>query len=104
MPQSTVEDVQVPRDVVDFCAEHGLTADLHLSISIARETFGPVRNLTVELEIDPETGERYIVVNVARPLSVSEALARRRAYTTRWIQSASSPEAILQIRMLSDIS
>jgi hypothetical protein len=103
MPQTTVEDVRVPQDVVDFCAEHGLAADLQLSLGLVREIFGPVRELVVEVEIDPETGERYVVVNVCRTLSVEDALAHRRAYTTKWIQSA-SPEGRLTIRMLSDIS
>ena len=103
MAQSTVDDVQVPQEVSDFCADRGLAADLQLSLSLTRETFGPVRNVTVELEVDPETGERYVVVNVSRNLPVDEALARRRAYTMRWVHSA-SPEGRMQIRMLSDIS
>ena len=103
MAQSTVDDIRLPQEVIDFCTQRGLSADLQLAISFAHEFFDPIRKLSVALEIDPETGDYYVVVNVCRSLPVNEALSRRRVYTTRWVQSA-SPEAIEKIRMVTDIS
>jgi hypothetical protein len=103
MSQATIDDVVLPKDVVDFCSERGLAGDLHLCISLACEIFSPVRSLTVGLEADPEVDECYVVVDVARTLLVDDALARRREFSTRWVQAA-SPEARYRIRMLSDIS
>src|ERR1700689_367001 len=103
MPPTVATDIALPEDVVRYCNTHHLTEELQTAISIARESFAPVRKLTVEVEDDPEVDEQRILIFVASKSSVEDALQRKRDYTTRWIQ-AGSADARERIRLIFDIS
>ena len=103
MVQAITADISLPEDVLEFCSAHNLLPSLQSAMSIARESFAPIRRMTVELEVDPETGDETIAVQVGVPLAVEEALSRNRDCTKRWVQTASA-EARGKIRLLFDLS
>jgi len=76
---------------------------LESAVRIARESFAPVRELTVELDLDPETGEQTVLVQVASTLPVEEGLERKRQYTQR-LMAAAPANVRERIRLLFDIS
>lgn len=81
---------ELPRDVVDFCSgsRHGLLPLVVQAIRLARRAFAPVRDLTAEMDIDGDTDERRVVIDVTADLPVDEMLERYRRYTSQWLDAA----------------
>ena len=103
MTETAISEVELPEDVTKFCQDRGLREALQRSIAIARETFQNIRCISVELEIDPETDDEAIVVQVSAAMSVDEAVQAKGEYTRKWVRVAPA-EARQDMRLLLDIS
>lgn len=103
MTETAISEVELPENVIKFCQDRGLREALQRSIEIARETFQNIRRISVELEIDPETDNEAIVVQVSAALSVDEAVQAKGQYTRKWV-GAATVEARQDMRLLLDIS
>jgi hypothetical protein len=77
----------VPEEVAWFCNSHQLFATLQHAIQLADACFPPLERLSVEMEVDPETGEEGVVILVGVSMAVDEVLQCKAAYTRRWVDS-----------------
>jgi len=102
MSQTVTPQFAYPDNVARYCTSNDLHPALKAAVRIAWESFAPVRELTVDLDQDPETGEQTLLIRVASTLSVEEGLRRKRQYTQRLAASASA-DARERIRLLFDI-
>ena len=87
-PGVDVLDPSVPKDVLAFCSDKGLTPYLLISLRLAQECFSPIRRLQVELELDPDTDEPRVIVEVGVDLPVDEVLRQNAAYSRQWVAKA----------------
>jgi len=77
----------VPEEVVRFCNLHQLLATLQHAIRLAEGCFRPVQRLSVEMDVDPDTGEEGLVILVGVSMAVDEVLRCKAAYTRQWVDS-----------------
>jgi hypothetical protein len=100
---ATLHELQIPPEVAQFCTANGITGDLRLALQLANEIFAPIDRTRLSLEVDPETDEETVAIDIFVPLDVDEALRRERAYSIRWV-TAATPAARGLIRMLCNLS
>ena len=89
----------VPADVREFCAARHLTPLVLLSLRLAHESFAPIERTRVELQDDPETGERRVLVEVTVNADESAVLAMKKDYTRAWV-AATPPDTRDRVRLL----
>lgn len=89
-------------DAGDYCQRHNLRAFLDIAIEIATRIFAPVEPMSVELEIDPESDEQKLLLNVVSQGSMEAALERYRAFLDEWTEAV-TPDVMLQITLMYDI-
>jgi hypothetical protein len=71
--------------VVRFCAEHDLLPLVHEALRLAEATLQPVGRPVIELEVDPETSDEWVVITVPVAGSTAEVVRRKRKYTAQWV-------------------
>jgi hypothetical protein len=98
----TLPLVSIPQDVMEYAGVHDLITDLQLAIRLAEDVFGPIEKWRFGLELDPETDEESIAVDIYISLSVDEAVARQHIYSHRWAASA-TPAGQHSIVLLTDL-
>ncbi|HEY2586750.1 MAG TPA: hypothetical protein VGI81_13385 [Tepidisphaeraceae bacterium] len=91
MAQTTLPDIRIPQDVERFCISHGILSDLHLAIRLADETFAPIREWQFSVEVDPETDDDAVVIDVRASMPVDEAVERHWRFAEKWTAGASVP-------------
>jgi hypothetical protein len=102
MPPITSPPVTIPEDVAQFCAAHNITDDLHLAIRLAEASFAPVDRWQVGIEVDPETDDEYVVVDLWAALSVEEALKRDSGFSRRFVATA-TPKGMELVRLIPNL-
>ena len=93
----------LPEDVSRYCAAHQLTPYLETALRLAEEAFAPVQRLQITLEADPETGEEYLVIEVAMGDRGDRVLEQKKRYTRAWVQAA-PPDIRRHIRLAYDLT
>jgi hypothetical protein len=89
-------------DVQRFCAEHDLAPHVQDALRLAQAVFQPVAPMTIELNVNPETVEEWLIILVPVAGSPAEVVRRQVEFTPRWIDTA--PQAAREkIRVLFDI-
>ncbi len=71
-----------------YCDKHRLLPYLRTAVRLAEIHFAPARDLGVSVDIDPETEEEKLVIDVSVATDIDDVLRRKRAYTRDWISSA----------------
>jgi hypothetical protein len=89
----------LPADVREFVAAHHLTPLVLLSLRLAHENFEPIKRTRVELQDDPETGERRVLVELTVGADESAVLAMKKSYARAWV-AAAPPVARDRVRLL----
>src|SRR6185437_16119219 len=89
-------------EVRDYCRKLDLLSYIDIAAAAAARHFRPRDAMTAELEIDPETDEKRIILDVTVEASVDEALKRYDAYLREWIVAAPA-EVQLHIGLVYDI-
>ena len=88
--------------VLNYCDGNHLIEPLQTALRLVESAFGPAPQLRVALELDPETDDEHLVIDVVTCLPVDDAVARKQEYTRQWVQ-AMPPEVIGKIRLVLDI-
>lgn len=101
-PSAVIPHRALPEQVLAFAIRHRLQRHLEEALRLAESVFRPVRELNAELEVDPETNEERIVIDVVVELDVDDVLRRNERYNREWIASA-PPEAREKVRLLYNI-
>ena len=99
--QAPATDARLTPEVVDFCRRHQIEPHLHRALRLAAECFQPVLDWTTEVEIDGETDDQYVIVDVYtdKAVGIDGILQRNDDFTQRWITST-PPAARDLIRVL----
>ena len=80
-----------------------LQPHLACAVELAETVFKPVHPIELDLEVDPDTGQRRILIEVTVDASVEQALQMKRAYTSEWVQAAVPPAIRERIRLLYNL-
>src|SRR4051812_20379452 len=63
--QGWVDDsLSLSPEVQEVCAQRGIAPQVLLAAQLARRAFGPVHELHAEIDVDPDTDERRVVLDV----------------------------------------
>jgi hypothetical protein len=98
----TAAAATLPPAVLRYCEAHQLFEALQTALRLAERSFPEGRELRVAVELDPETEDQHIVIDVVVRLPVADAVARKQEYTRQWVRAV-PPEVIGKIRLVLDI-
>jgi hypothetical protein len=101
-PSTTVADIQLTDDVIEFCRRNALLDHLGRAIELAKQHFSVVGDPVVRLEQDPEVDERYLVLEIRVKGDESESIRAHRIYNRAWTSSADWPE-VSRISLVVDL-
>jgi hypothetical protein len=77
-----------PPDVSEFCGSHGIESYLLQAIALATASFAPRYPVSVELDMDCETGDQRIVIQAVVCLSPQQTLERYQRLVAQWVSIA----------------
>lgn len=100
---SAQPDLVLSPEVRVFCEKRDLVNYLRVALRLATHLFDPPDKPRVTLETDPETDDESVVIDIAAPMEVDEAVEKMREYTRQWVQSA-PPDVLGLIRLVPDIA
>ena len=82
----------VPDDVLQFCEQEGILEYLRLLDALIGRHFPGADLLTIEIDEDPETGERTVGVDLSVGLSVEELIQREKQFVGDRVSRISWPQ------------
>jgi hypothetical protein len=82
----------IPPEVLSFCKQEGILNYLWGMIEIVKKSFERIDNIEVEVEEDPETGEKWVLVSIMVRGTVEEILGEYDHYTGKWVSTVPWPE------------
>jgi hypothetical protein len=85
MPTAVSHRYALPADVRQFAQAAGLERFLDVATRLAETHFKPGRLLCAEVQTDPETDERSVVIDVSASGTAEEVLRQNEAFTREWI-------------------
>ena len=75
-------------EVQEVCAERRLGSYLPIAMRLARQAFGRVHEMRAGVDVDPDTDERRVVLDVTVDAPLDELLRRYASYTREWVAAA----------------
>ena len=75
-----------------FCVQEGILQYAEVAIGLVQHHFESIQNLALQLQEDPETGEKWAAVDVTIRGELDEILDAYDRYTGQWVASAPWPE------------
>ena len=93
----------LPESVLEFAAAHQVLPHLETALRLAAAHFRPRTKPVAEVETDPETDERRIVIDVTVDGDIGDVLRRNDSYTREWIANAPA-DVRSRIRLLYNIA
>jgi hypothetical protein len=85
--QAELIDLTVPADVLDLCARRGNLAHLRTAIRLAFEHFRSIRNVEIRVQLDPDSDEQRVIVDLTLDGEIEEVVASQHAYHRAWAQA-----------------
>jgi len=84
---------QISGEVLSFCSNTGILNYLYKAIDIAEKCFDTtIKKRETELEQDPETGEKWIAINITIEGEVEDFLTKYDDYISNWVSATPWPE------------
>ncbi len=93
---------EIPMQILSFCQEKDILRYLPVALSLIEENFPSVKQVSFEVEQDPEAGEEWLAIRIQLLGQTSEILDLYDKYTDSWVSGAPWPERSL-IRLSYDI-
>lgn len=88
---SNKDAVQLPDEVAAFCRRQCLEPYVQMASDLVKKCFSP-QEIAFEMEVDPETGEDWLVVNITVQGNRQDVLAAYRSYSYEWVRSVPWPQ------------
>ena len=85
-----IYDVLLTPEVTDFCSSKGITRYFEKAIDILRASFPSIKDMDFTIEQDPETGEKWLLIDIAVDGTTEEILSSYDKYVDQWV--AAVPE------------
>lgn len=91
---STASPCELPlsEELFSFCFRHNMLGSLQVSVRLIRTCFPSVREVRLQPERDPDTGEEWLVLDFGIVGEIEEILDRYDKYTDLWVKSVPWPE------------
>jgi hypothetical protein len=91
---STASPYETPlsEDLFSFCFRQNIFGSLQVSVGLIRTCFPSVREVMLQPERDPDTGEEWLVLDFGIVGEIEEILNRYDKYTDLWVKSVPWPE------------
>lgn len=91
---STASPYEIPlsEELFSFCFRHNMLGSLQVSVRLIRTCFPSVREVRLQPERDPDTGEEWLVLDFGIVGEIEEILDRYDKYTDLWVKSVPWPE------------
>jgi len=102
-PRPEAMTVTLSGHVMEFCRRHGLLQALLTAIALVETSFFLVDVTGIEIDEDPETGERWATINIDVVGDIESVLDQYDKYSERWVNSVQWPERGM-IRLSYDIA
>jgi len=84
---SKLIDGTIPNDVLNLCVRHCNLAHLQTGIRLAFEHFKSIRSIEIRVQLDPDSEEQRVIVDLTLNGEIEEALASQRAFFRAWAQT-----------------
>ncbi len=79
-------------EALRFCSRRGISQYLLRALTLTEQHFRSVRQISTETEQDPETGEKWLILDVMIEGDVDDVLDNYDNYTDAWVASVPWPE------------
>ena len=93
---------QLPREVEEFCMQHGLLYYLSLALTAAARTF-PTSQPSARLEADPDSDDQWVTIDVLATGDTAEVLDAEDRFTSELTAQVPWPQRD-KIRLAYDIA
>ena len=90
IPQASIS--MIPREVLSFCTQERILNYFWVVAEIVKKSFHRIDNIETEIEEDPETGEKWVLVSIMVRGVVEEILEEYDHYTEGLISNVPWPE------------
>ena len=87
-----ISKIDLSLDMVRFCLRNGIWQYLTVAIGLIEECFPSIRQLRLQTEEDPETGDEWLVLDITIEGEVDEVLDNYDNYTDRFVSSVPWPK------------
>ena len=82
---------EVPKEVVDFCNRDHVLEHLILAGELISQCFADVRGLDPRVEVDPETGEEAVVINLTIAGEIDDLVKRSQQFSSAFVAKVPWP-------------
>lgn len=83
---------QLSNNLYDFCIRHDLSFYLSVALGLIRNSFPALKRLSLQLELDPDTTEEWILIDFDVEGEVHDILDAYDRYTDQWVKAAPWPQ------------
>jgi len=83
---------QLSSEILYFCYQQKLLQSLPNAINLTQEVFCNIDEQQIRFEVDPETGEEWLVIDITLPGEVDEVLDQYERYTNLFVSSVPWPD------------
>lgn len=93
---------EIPPQILIFCGKKGILAHLMTAVRLVENTFSSIKQLSFEIQQDPETEEEWITISVVLTGEIQKILREYSQYTRSLVATVPWPQRDL-IRLAYDI-
>ena len=90
-PRPQILGIGIPTDVLEFCNRERILDSLVLAGDLISQCFSDVREVRPCLDVDPETGEETVVINLTIAGNVDDLVKRSQQFSAAFVAKAPWP-------------
>ena len=85
-------DLQLSPESISFCTKERILKYISVAVTLIKRNFGAIDEIKMEAEIDPETGEEWLLIEISVQGRVEEVLDKYERYISEWVSVVPWPE------------
>lgn len=89
---SEIPDLQLSSEASAFCKRKGILQYIPVAVDLIRTSFHLTGGIETELEIDPETEEEWLSIEISVQGKVEEVIKNYEQYISGWVSSVPWPQ------------
>ena len=91
-PTASPYEIPLSEELFSFCLSHNMLSSLQVSVALIKACFPAVREVRLQPEREPDSGEEWLVIDFGIVGEIEEILDRYDKYTDLWVKSVPWPE------------
>ena len=84
-PRIEILGAEVPADVLTFCEREGILDALMAAGELISQCFPDIRSVGFRVEIDPETGDESVVIDLSIAGEIEDLVRRSQQYSASFV-------------------